>query len=176
MSNIYKSGREFIFEGVELLPGSFRNFAGEKRRFNDAGQRFFNVSIQPDYIQFLINEGVNVKYFKADLDDEEQEDLPGFVRVKVNYGGRRDPELLVRYGNNGRFSDFGQDQIKLLDTAVFDTVDLVINPSHYDVNGQSGTSLYLQKGYFTLHVDPLAAKYEQMLTAAPDAETEDLPF
>lgn len=174
MSKIYESGREIIFEGVELLFGSFRNFSGEKTKFNDSGKRNFNIQIDPEYIPFLMERGINVKYFKADLEDEDQEEKPGFVKVNVNYGGMRPPEVLVRYGEHGKFVELNEESIGKLDHSVFDNVDLVLNPSHWEAKGTSGTSLYLNKGYFTIHVDPLAAKYEMAMQTG--ADEEEMPF
>ncbi len=173
MSKIYWSGRELIFEGVELLFGTFRNFSGEKRKYNDAGKRNFNVQIEPDYISSLMNDGVNVKYFKADMDDEDQDEKPGFVRINVNFEGRKSPEIFVRYGENGKFVELDENSVGKLDTAVFDNVDLVLNPYRRDAD--SATSLYLNKGYFTIHMDPLAAKYEAAMKNGEDME-EELPF
>lgn len=173
MSKIYWSGRELIMEGVELLFGTFRNFSGEKRKYNDAGKRNFNVQIDSDYIPQLIADGVNVKYFKADLDDEDQEDKPGFVRVNVNFDGRKPPELFVRYGENGKFVELTESSVGKLDTAVFDNVDLILNPYRRDQD--SVTSLYLNRGYFTIHMDPLAAKYERSMSD-DSSDEEELPF
>ena len=170
MSKIYKSGRELMFEGVEILFGSFRNFAGEKRKFNDAGKRNFNIQIEPDYIPYLLGEGVNVKYFKADYDDEEDRDeKPGFVKVNINYDSRKSPEIYIKYGEKGKLVTLSQNELGLLDGATFDNVDLVVNTYRRDED--SPVSLYLNSGYFTIHVDPIAAKYQQM-----EDEEEELPF
>lgn len=173
MSKVYFSGRELIMEGAELLFGSFRNFSGAKGRYNAEGQRSFNVQVEPEFIPMLEEVGINVKYFRSDLEDEDQEEKPGFFRVKVNYDGLRPPVAYVRYGEKGKFVELTAETIGQLDHAVFDNVDLILNPSHYEVNGSSGTSLYLNKGYFTLHVDPLAAKYEKMMQDG-DAEISDM--
>lgn len=172
MSKIYWSGRELIFEGVEVLFGTFRNFSGEKRKFNDAGKRNFNVSIEPELIPQLLEDGINVKYFKADLEDDDQEEKLGFVRVNVNFDGRKPPEVFVRYGSNGKFIELNENSIGKLDTATFDNVDLILNP--YRRDEESKTSLYLNKGYFTIHQDPLAAKYE--IAMQNGDEPEELPF
>ena len=175
MSKIYWSGRELIMEGVEVLFGTFRNFAGEKRKFNDAGKRNFNISIEPELIPELLKDNINVKYFKADLDDEDGDEKPGFVKINVNFGGRKDPEVFVRYGENGKFTELNESLLSKLDTAVFDNVDLIVNPYRsQDDEGRERVTLYLNKGYFTLHMDPLAAKYEQAMTNGE--EPEELPF
>ena len=60
----------------------------------------------------------------------------------------------------------------LLDTARFSNVDLVIRTYHKDENS---TTLYLQKGYFTIEQDPISAKYANMEFSA-DEDEEELPF
>lgn len=170
MSKIYLSGREIIFEGAEILFGSFRNFRGEKRKYNDAGKRNFNVKVEADNIAFLVEQGVNVKYFKADAEDEDQDEMDGFVKVNVNYDSYKKPEVFVRYGEKGKFVELNENSIEKLDSAVFDYVDMILNPYRRDET--SNASLYLNKGYFTIHVDPLAAKYEN----SEDIEEEELPF
>lgn len=174
MSKIYWSGRELIMEGVEVLFGSFRNFAGEKRKYNDAGKRNFNVQIDSDLIPELLKDGINVKYFRSDMEDEDQDEKPGFVKVNINYGGRKNPEIFVRYGVNGKFVEIPEEGVNKLDTSVFDQVDLILNP--YKREEDSPTTLYLNKGYFTIHMDPLAAKYESSMQQEGDAGNEDLPF
>lgn len=184
MSKFYFSGRELIVENAELLYGSFRNFEGRKTNYNEKGKRNFNLQVDPEYIPLLIEAGINVKYFKADLDDEDQSEKPGFVKVNVNYEGHRPPIIRVRKGVNGEFVDYTEAEAALLDMMVFDSVDLVLNPSIYDVRGQKGVSLYLNSGYFTSHVDPIAEKYERLkkevkekfgFDADPDSE-EEIPF
>ena len=173
MAKIYWSERELIMEGVEVLFGSFRNFAGEKRKYNDAGKRNFNVQIDSELLPELIKDGINVKYFKSDLEDEDQDEKPGFVKINVNYEGRKAPEIYVRYGSNGKFVEMPEAAVSKLDTAVFDQVDLIVNP--YRRDEESPTTLYLNKGYFTLHMDPLVAKYESAMQQDGDVP-EELPF
>ncbi|MBP3826210.1 MAG: hypothetical protein ILA11_10835 [Butyrivibrio sp.] len=181
MSKFYFSGRELIVENAELLYGSFRNFSGKKTDFNAEGQRNFNLQVDPEYIPMLIERGINVKYFKADLYDEDQSENPGFVKVNVNFKSNRPPIIRVRSGEMGDFVDYTESQTGHLDTMVFDNVDLVLNPSAYDVRGQKGTSLYLNSGYFTSHVDPIAEKYERLKREVKEkfgyeSEPEELPF
>ena len=38
-------------ENAELLGGSFKNFKGEERKFNDAGKRNFCVVIHEDMVE-----------------------------------------------------------------------------------------------------------------------------
>lgn len=180
MSKFYFSGRELMVEDAELLFGSFRNFSGKKTKYND-GKRVFNITVDPEYIPLLIEKGINVKYFKADLDDEDQSEKPGFVQIKLNYDFNEPPVIKVMKNHNKDEEDFTEQQVGLLDSMVFDKVDLVLNPHAYDVNGKKGITLYLKKGFFTPHVDPISEKYERLKEEAKkygidtDSE-EELPF
>ena len=53
---LYLDRGNIMIEGAtqkELLGGSFRNFRGEKRKFNDAGKRSCNLVIPDEYIDLL---------------------------------------------------------------------------------------------------------------------------
>lgn len=175
MAKIYWSGRQLIVEGAEVLWGTFRNFGGAKRKFNDAGKRNFNISVDPENISMLMAENINVKYFKSDYDDdEEQDEKPGFTRINVNYESYSKPEIYVRSNPQTRFVEFNEDLVGRLDGMVFDQVDLVLNPYKRD---DEHTSLYLEKGYFTLHSDPISEKYSTFSPIDQSSMlTEDTPF
>ncbi len=66
-----------------------------------------------------------------------------------------------------------QNELGLLDSAVFKAVDLVINTYHRE---EGSCSLYLQTGFFNLRVDPITAKYEAMNADFDSDEEEPIPF
>ena len=162
-----------IVEGAsqtDILPGQFRNFRGEKRKFNDEGKRNFNLALNlpVEALDDLSALGLNIKEIAA---NEEYGDEPlRFVKVNVAYGGKTPPELYLVAGNNVK--ELTQGELGLLDGARFTNVDLVIRTYHRDENS---CTLYLQKGYFTIEQDPISAKYANMNFDAIDHE-EDLPF
>ena len=172
---IERSGKAEILmiEGAvqgDILPGQFRNFRGEKRKFNDEGKRNFNLALKlpVEALDDLASLGLNIKEIPA---NEEYGDEPlRFVKVNVAYGGKVPPELYLVAGKN--MKELTQGELGLLDGVRFTNVDLVIRTYHRDENT---CSLYLQKGYFTIEQDPISAKYENMNLDSIDMD-EDLPF
>ena len=101
---IEKTGRveTLMIEGAEqmdILPGTFRNFRGEKRKFNDAGKRNFNLALNlpTEALDNLASIGLNIKELPPR--DEEYGDQPlRFVKVNVAFGGKIPPELYLVSG------------------------------------------------------------------------------
>lgn len=154
----------------DILPGQFRNFRGEKRKFNDEGKRNFNLALNlpTEALDDLASTGLKIKEIPG---NEEYGDEPlRFVKVNVAFGGKVPPELYLVSGKN--MKELTQGELGLLDGARFTNVDLVIRTYHKDENS---CSLYLQKGYFTIQQDPISAKYANMDIDAMDDE-EALPF
>lgn len=171
---ISKSGKaeEIMVEGagqMEIMPGPFRNFRGEKRKFNDEGKRNFNLrlDIPVEALDDLANMGLKIKEI-APYDDEYGDQPTRFAKVNVAYGGQRPPQLFLVSGK--KLKELSQNELALLDTARFTNVDLVIRTYHKDENS---TTLYLQKGYFTIEQDPISAKYAAL---GLDEDDEELPW
>ena len=156
----------------DILPGQFRNFRGEKRRFNDEGKRNFNLALNlpEEALNDLAATGLKIKELAG---NEEYGDEPTrFVKVNVAFGGKVPPELYLVSGKN--MKELTQNELGLLDGARFTNVDLVIRTYHRDENT---CTLYLQKGYFTIEQDPISAKYANLNYDALDLEGEEpLPF
>ena len=179
---IEKSGRseQILIEGAsqnDILPGSFRNFRGEKRKFNDEGKRNFNLALDlsVEDLDRLTDTGLKIKELKAKDADEYGDEPLRFVKVNVAFGGKADPNLYLVSGK--KMKELSQSELGLLDGARFSNVDLVIRTYHKD---EDSCTLYLQKGYFTIEQDPISAKYaaydEGEVEVETDTEEEELPF
>lgn len=159
----------------EVLPSKWRNFKGEKRTnpksgkiINDEGNRSFTLALQDDVAQALADMGANVKVLEPRTEEEE---TLKFVTVKINTNCNYPPTLYFVKGP-GKLEEIPVTQYNLLDIALFENVDLVINLFHSE---EGKTTLYLQKGYFTLKEDPISAKYKNYI---PDmsGEEEEVPW
>lgn len=173
--NMYVDGAS----NAEVLPSKWRNFKGERRSnpktgkvINDEGVRSFTLALQDDVAQALADIGANVKVLEPRTEEEE---ALKFVTVKLNVDCKFPPTLyFVKAG--GRLEEIPVSQFNILDIALFENVDLVINLYHSE---EGKTTLYLQKGYFTLKEDPISAKYRNYIPDVSDdmgEDNEEVPF
>lgn len=149
----YKNIDNIAIEDAQII---FRNFAGAESQYNRAGNRNFNVIIDdPDMAQKLIEDGWNIKQLKP-RDDEE---MPKYrLEVSVAFGNFPPNIFMVTKHNKTKLDE---ESIAALDYAELKTVDLVIRPYQWDVNGKQGIKAYLKTGYFVVEEDEFAAKYAE---------------
>ena len=151
MSNVVRKRLEnLMVEDARII---FRNFAGEEKQFNPAGERNFNLVIDNAIAPAMINDGWNIKYLKP---REDGEDPQAILKVKVSY--KRKPPTVVMISSRGR-TTLPEDMIDMLDYVDIAKVDLIVNPSWYDFNGRQGYSAYLKSIYVTILEDDLEKKY-----------------
>ncbi len=141
-----------VIEDAQII---FRNFAGAKSQYNREGKRTFNVIIDdPDVANNLIDDGWNIKQLKPRDDDE----MPKY-RLEVTVTFNNFPPNVFMVTNNNK-TKLDADAIEALDYAELKTVDLVIRPYHWNVNGKQGVKAYLKTGYFVVDEETLAAEDE----------------
>lgn len=153
-----------MFEGAQIM---FKNLSGKEGKYNRAGDRNFCLFLDPQDAAQLAKDGWNVKELKP-LD--EQEDPQPYIQVTVGYKGR--PPKIVLVSSKGK-TPLDEDTVNILDWADLKTVDLIIRPYQWEVNGKTGIKAYLKSMYAILEEDDLDRKYAEV----PDsgAGTPDIP-
>ena len=162
---------------VEDAKITYRNFAGEKRRYNALGDRNFHVVIEDEELAtMLIKDGWNLKPFKPG--DGEETSSGYHMEVSVNFKGSRPPKLImVTEGripdpdNPGEFKKvrkgtiLSETKAMLLDSAEITYCDLEIRPYMWGPNemGQSGIKAYVNTLYAVIKADPFADKYTDIV-------------
>jgi hypothetical protein len=147
----------------------FRNFAGEEKQFNPAGERNFALVIDNRVAPAMIEDGWNIKYLKA---REEGDEPQAILKVKVSYKRKPPTIVLITSKGNGQVrTTLPEDMIDMLDYIDIAKVDLVVNPSWYDFNGSQGYSAYLKAIYVTMLQDDLEKKYAD-IPEANEAEKQ----
>jgi len=131
----------------------FRNFSGAEGKFNPAGRRNFCVLFDPEMAQILERDGWNMKYLKP---REEGDEAQAYLQVSVAYGNF-DPKLVLITSHGKTILD--EDSVSLLDWAEIKTIDLIIRPYNWDVNGKSGVKAYAKSMYITIKEDEFEQKY-----------------
>ena len=151
MSQTKTLSSQIPIEGATLI---FRNFTGAGGRFNQEGDRNFNVILPPAVEQQLVAEGWNVRY----LNPRDEDDTPTPVlKVKVAFGNYPPKIVLIGAGNVHTLLD--ETTVGTLDWSELSNVDLIISPYSWEVSGKSGVSAYLKTLYATMAEDVFAEKY-----------------
>jgi len=139
---------------VENAQIVFRNFSGKEGKYNPEGNRNFGVLLDDDISKQLEEDGWNVRWLKP---RDPEESPQGFLQVKVGFGNYPPKIVLI---SNGKKSELNENTVYILDWAELETVDLIIRPYSYDVNGRQGIKAYLKTMYVVLAPDKFAEKYE----------------
>jgi hypothetical protein len=137
-------------DGVEIM---FRNFAGVKKQFNDEGKRNFCIRLEPDVAEQLRRDGWNIKTLRPR--DPEDEPQP-YLQVAVSYKIR--PPRVVLLSSRGR-TPLPEELVELADVVELDWADVIVRPSRWEMNGNSGIKAYLQTIYLKVREDALEQRY-----------------
>lgn len=158
-----------VLEDVKI---KFRNLRGEAGRYNRAGERSFSVVIpDEEFAQKLKEDGWNAKSRVLNQDGDVEWTLPVAVvyRNKDNQQVRNPPRVYLIA--DGVKTELDEDDVKQVDFADIQSVDLTIRPYAWETSSGHGIKAYLKNMYVTVAVDKLDQKWSQ--TGHQD---DDLPF
>jgi len=155
---------KITLENVRLI---WRNFAGEKRLYNENGKRNFSIPLDEDVALELRDIGWNVKDNKRKVDEGLAEEILYHLPVTVKMDGKRPPRMFLiskkwderTQREEPRRTQLDEETMMLLDYAEFDTVDVILRPFNWEMNGSQGVTAYLETLFATLHQDDLEKKY-----------------
>lgn len=161
------SDRKYInpieIENARLI---FKNFSGRPDKFNpNGGRRTFGLVLTKEQADELTADGWNIKELQP---TDEYSDPTYFLQVKVNYGNIS-PNIYMIAGNKRTLLD--AESVDVLDHAELQNVDIIVDPSFWEMNGRTGITAYVKTMYVTIKEDRFASKYSQY-----DDIPEELPF
>lgn len=146
------------FEDARII---FRNFAGKEGPYNAKGNREFAVVISdPEVADAMAADGWNVKQGKESPDGDVRDP---YLTVKVSFDVF--PPNVYMITSRGR-TRMTEDMIEMLDWSDLKTVDLIVRPYSWNVNGKDGVKAYLKTMYAVIEEDDLDKKYADV----PDAD------
>jgi hypothetical protein len=146
-----------LMEEVRII---FRNFTGRAGKYNKEGEKNFAVLIDDTMANTLSQDGWNVKWLKPRDDDEDDTPPQAYLPVTVEYM-KGIPPRCVMITSRGR-TNLSADTVEILDGVDIKTVDMILNPYPWAVNGKSGITAYLKSLYVTIEEDALELKYADL--------------
>lgn len=145
-----------------------KNFSGKEGKYNPAGRRNFCVFIDdPEVAHNLEEDGWNVRYLQP---RDEGEEPRAFLQVTVAFNNF--PPKCILISSRGQ-TVLKEDEVNMLDWAEIENIDLSINGSNWEVNGNTGIKAYLRSIYVTIVEDELDAKYYDVPDSALSSISED---
>lgn len=147
--------------GVRII---FRNFRGEKSKFNQEGKRSFGVVLPPDLAEAMAEDGWPVKTLDPREDDEDQIVTP-WLPIAVEYDKGRPPRITLITSRGSTPLD--SSNVGQLDQVDITNVDLIVNPSYWEVTGRSGIKAYAKTMFVTIDEDELEREYAEKMAQTP---------
>lgn len=139
---------------IENARIGFRNFSGVESRYNPKDRRNFAVFLDREFAEEIEEDGWNVKWLDA---REEGEEKQPFLKVAVSYDNIP-PKIVLITGRGKNILD--EETVGMLDWAEIESVDIIINPYNWTVNGKSGVKAYVKSMYVTIVEDIFERKYQ----------------
>lgn len=163
----YKRVREEItLENIRLI---WKNFAGEKKQFNEAGKRNFAIPLDEELALELYEAGWPVKDNVKKVNDPSNpaEEVLYHMPVIVRLDGKRPARIFMVAPAKNPKPDapknvktlITEETAVVVDWARFDLIDVKLSPHNYDFNGKRGVTAYLVTMFGFVHVDSLEEKY-----------------
>lgn len=192
-----------FLEDAEVLPGTWRNFAGRGGMYNKEGDRNFTIVVTEDSsmfyevmdnghkryrkvgVQDLIRDGWKLKPLKPRYEDDENAP-PRYkfsIAVDFNYEKKYKgvpPTLVYLYSGKKR-TRLTEETISALDYADYRTADLTVHPRYWakEQTGEEGLKAYLREMRVVIQPDRWAekyAEYDKPDEGGDDSDGEYLPF
>lgn len=145
-----------VMEDVRII---YRNFAGKPDQFQPPNTRMFHVLLDHEVAQAMFEDGWNVKWFRqVEEGTPPQAHLPVFLKYRKKDGEKMKPPKVVLITSNNR-TQLDEETVEIIDDVDISTIDLIIRPNEWELNGKSGKKAYVKSIYVTVEEDELFHKH-----------------
>lgn len=151
---------------LENVRIGFRNFSGKAGKYNAEGDRNFVIFLEDDIAKQMEADGWSVKYLNPRDPEEEPQ---AFIKVKLNYRFKPPRTFMVTSRNK---TAIPEEMLDILDWVEIRDSDVIIRPYHWEVNGKTGVTAYLQAIYINVQEDDLHRKYADVPDSAQSSVLE----
>lgn len=151
LSNIEIEGAKFAYKP---------NFSGRKSDTNPQGFRGFTIILDEETGRRLEEDGWKIKWKPIPRNTwVEGDPLTATLEVKVRMDEDAPYPAEVYLIDNGRKHRLYEDEVHILDEASFETIDMIIRPYQWEMNGKGGVKAYLKTLYAAGIKNTITAKY-----------------
>lgn len=148
--------------GFKILPGVWRNFSGEARRYNREGSRNFNIEILDSNLKAdLEKEGYVVKeIYPKDEDGKPNtnEEPTRFLKVNINFNDYG-PKIYLYSKEAPHGVLLTEETVSQLDNADILDCSMKIRAYHYDTPTGSGITAYLNEMNVKVQPNKVAERF-----------------
>lgn len=163
-----------VIRNANILPGNFRNFAGEPDKFNpDGGKRKFVVGLTGADVQYNGETISDMDILRKDgwrvntLSSRDPEDPPTeILNVKIKFG--KVPPKIIQVTSSGKVQ-LDEETVKCLDWAEIIKADVSIRPYEWE---PGHISAYLKTLYVQIEEDEFESDYADVA----EPVDEEIPF
>jgi hypothetical protein len=145
------------------------NFEGREERFNDEGDRYFNVRIPDNIVDKVTADGWNIKWTKPSKSNPRPEEhIPEpYLEVNVGFKYRPPTILVIENGQETQLTvdeEKGIDTVRILDGLEFEQFDVVIRGRNWEneASKQCGIKAWLKTFVGVVNVDEVLSKYARL--------------
>ncbi len=151
--------KNVTLENARILPGQFKNFSGEKDKYNPQGRREFCIVLDTETADALVEEGWNVK--QLDPRDDDEAPTP-YIKACIRFDNIP-PTIYMVTGKNNKKTLLTEETIGNLDYVQIEYADIILSPYCWEMETKdgvnSGIKAYVKTMYVKVEEDDLAAKY-----------------
>lgn len=128
-------------EGCLIGRGTWRNFLGEKTRFNNKGEYGFTVFLPESLFHDMEEAGWYVKHKEQYAGD------PREFQLDVSFTFDKYPPNITMISSDGKTAIITEENVALLQNADFESCDIVIRPHNWtnEDKGDSGVKAFLSE-------------------------------